>query len=1856
MSGTWSKAPLAALGWLVGCGWFGGEEAPPPREIHGLSDLEGTRLGDPPAPMATFGFDPGSSSVGPFGTAPGLVLQRAFPGEGVGDPLQVVAVFDRPMVPLGDLDSMAGSVPVTCSPGAGLKPRWAGTTTAVLVAPREGLPASTRFTCSVPAATSSLSGERLGRKVEWSFETPRLSFELLSPSAGQEGVDPAAPVEVRFSQEVTPDRARELLVVTQAGQVLPVAVRPSDRDPTALVLEGAFVPHAAVEVTLPAGAVGPEGPLPTTSPQTAAWHTYAPLSVVSTGPRDGGGSDAWLELEFTTPVPSRSVAEHLTLSPVPDGWDPPSQSWAWTRWTYGLQLAPQTTYAATLSAGVEDQFGQRTTEPTTWTFRTGDRDPTWAVPSGVSLYPANNPPVLPFRHVNLQRLTVRAGAVTPDAVRSVYGDLEVAGSDWMVPVTAPRNTSQGDVVPLQPYLSPEGYGWVATRFTSPDFGTERPIQRDGVLVVTDLGATVKLEPGATEVFVTSLATGEPVPDVAVSLRFAGRSEGEGEVPMVVTPLGATDAKGWLRFEGAPARDWRSYESEVAVLLEKGADRSVVFGEWTPTWGWFQNDGSEVRTHGFADRGLYRLGDPVHAHVSLRRADARGLSGVAGSAKWTLHEPGGADVAVGTAPVVGDGVVDVTTALPASGSLGDWSLEVETHGEGWSATTYVPVPVKAYRPAAFRVETDGPRALTAGEELTVTADARYLFGAPMNDAAVVFRAWARLQDFSPEGFEAWDFGPEATWWTADAVDEPAPALADARPKLVDGAATYTVRLDDPRFADEAFVVAVEAVVTDVDQQSLASSREVTVLPAAYGLGLKPTSWVATVGEPATVEVVAVAGDASPVGDRPVELQVVRRSFDTVRERALDGRWRYVTTTTDAPVTTGSVRTGSGPVRFSFTPAEAGLHVFVARSTDAAGKVTTSESSVYVAGGDASWARDEGRAWLVPDQREYHAGDTARVVVKGHVPGSWALVTVEREGVVWREARQLVGSSPVVEIPLSPEWIPGVRVSVAAVTGAGPQDAPDKGRPELVFGTVELPIDASDRHLAVAVTAPTESLRPRDQVDVSIAVTRGGEPARNTSVTLFAVDEAVLSLTGYSTPDAFEEMYRAHAQNVITLDNRQAVLDRAKFLTKGASPGGGGGMGEGSGPELRSKFVTTITWQSLQTGPDGTVKASFELPDNLTEFRVMAVAEQADAFGAGHEAIHVSRPLVLRAALPRVLREGDDAFAGVVVHNHTDEAHNVTVEASVEGAAELVSGSPAVIRVEAGGAAQVPFHLRGLEAGTATLRFRGEMAGEQDGLEVPLRVQRDVFLESVGTTALVDGTWTERLALPDGARPGVGGLRVSLGTTALAGTDDALEYLLDYPYGCVEQITSRGMGALALLSVRERSGSALPEARLTEVVQSVIDRLPRYASGEGGWSYWPGAFERPSIDGTRYVVEFLSAARKAGFTVPMAELSDGATWLRQTEGRWEFRQLSPEAQRRVRAEVAFALVAAGEADQGMLSLVYADREQLSLQHRAELLSALLLSAGPDGRTTELARSLESKLYVEAGGASVRDPAAARWWGSDDRSTAATLEAFVLAGDSPFTPKLALHLANSRRSGRWHDTRATAAALRALAAYALRHETQGTSVEAVITLAGQELVRDQLPVPGARTVDVAMADLASGPLVATGQRVYFASRLTYAPLVPQPREEGLWLDRRLELVDGGGPNGELVAGATVRVTLTLATPAERFDVAVRDPFPAGLEVVDTSLATASRFDAGLEDGEPAGPSDGWDEFGGRSFDHVELDDGEVRLFASSLTPGVHTYRYLLRATTPGRFAHPPARAEEMYEPENFGSTAGGAIVVAP
>lgn len=1860
------SAALASA--LVGCSLFGRDE---------LASLKGEILDGPATELAVATVDgapdipplrPGELQPVPGAPETGLRILGIAPQGEERDPSQVAVVFDRPMVALDAIAATSATVPVRCEPGITGRMRWAGTSTAVIVPDGNRFPAATRFRCAIPAGTAALDGTALEREVSWEFATERPALEQSRPSAGATDWDPKDPIVLRFNQAVDPATLAGGVSLRSAdGRSVPLKVArgegKQDR-PDVVLVRGTLAPDTAYVLTLAEGLRGAAGPLGLAAEQAIEFRTYPPLTVAEARPVAEGISPLDpIELVFSTEVDAAEVNKRITIAPPPPDGFKPGDSYESTNWSYWTRLAPRTAYTVTLAPGLVDVHGQKLAEGKSWSFTTGDLPPMLDAPDGFQVYPANNPLSLPVRHRNVSSVEVRMAPVDVNTLvfgkgTSSWRELPPGPPVGLATPPAP-NRVQITKVDLAPALNAAGRGLVRVEISSPevrDWNGE-PMPSMALLQVTDLGTTLKLGPSDATIWVTRLSDGSAVADAEVQLVQGGRSVWVGKTDRE----GLAVAKGELVPEG-----WASWSDPLWVVVRSGADVALTSHHWDQGLdGWshgvsmdFQPSDRSIAFASFTDRGVYRPGETAHVQVTLREASLAGLAVPATrEIRWSFKDPNGQELATGTGNTDAYGTWTADLALPRDGALGEHTLEVAAGDD----KTWVWIPVRAYRAPAFRTDVTGADTAVVGGSLQATVEGRYLFGAPMKGAKVRWTIGRQPLALAPKGWEEFSF--EAMPDLGDWSDRPGWESVSSGEGSLDAAGRLPVVQPVPAdTVKHPWTYTVEGTVTDTDRQQVAGRRAVDVHVAEAYPGVRGPGGLGKVGEAVTVQAAAVTPSGEAKSGVAIQLEAVRRTWDVVREKAMDGTWRWVNTVQDEPVAAGTVTSGSEARAWSFTPKDGGYYVVRARSRGLGGVEVLAETGIYVIGGDVSWARSDTRTLeLVPDRRTYAPGSRAKVLVKAPRAGMRALVTVEREGTWTRQVVTLRSTTDTVEVPITAEMLPNAFVTVLAVEGAPPADTPDAGRPGIWYGVTELKVETAGERVAVDLKTDREAYQPGDTVRIRVEARRDGRPLADAGVTLWAVDYGVLSLTAYETPDLHEVFYAARPLGVLTADNRISVYDRAHYLSKGAEAGGGGGATADG--DTRRRFETTPLWTRLTTDAKGVLEHSFVLPDNLTTFRIMAVVQdKRAAFGEAEHEVRVNRPLIARPALPRFFREGDRVLAGVVVHNNTDERVSVEVLATATGA--TLKGAPRTVDVPADGALEVPFALTGFVGPTTTLRFEAKGGGNRDAVEVSVPVSSPIPQEVVATSGSTTAEARETVALPTGATPGAGGLTVDVSASALVGTGSALDYLIDYPHGCLEQVGSRTRVALLARTLGAKAGVATAPEVLTQHVRTGLSKLEAFRAPDGGYGYWPGS--ESSGPASAYALEILTEARDAGEVVDERGLDRLAAYVRRfLSGEGVPRWWTPEMTRAAHTRAALALARAGRGDPAFNAGIWDARNELPLFAKAQLLEAVSRTTGGDARTRALTEELAAAVQVEATSAALVEREDDSWralWYGDDLGTSALVRAWIQAAPNhPLLERLARHLVSARRSGRWANTYTTAEAMLALRDYAARFESG--AVTAAVTLAGRSLLSKELGTGGQARVEVPMAELKPGELLlaATGGRLYYESRLAYAMPELPPRDEGFTLTRTYEVLEGTGGGAKVSPGAVVRVTLRAVTTVDRYNVALTDALPAGLEPVDTTFATTARAGGGVDTG-------GWTprdtgifaDDGPREwtstwvFNRRELRDDRVVLYADHMPAGIHVQSYLARATTPGDYAHPAASIEEMYAPEVFGRTEAGRFVV--
>jgi uncharacterized protein YfaS (alpha-2-macroglobulin family) len=1048
----------------------------------------------------------------------------------------------------------------------------------------------------------------------------------------------------------------------------------------------------------------------------------------------------------------------------------------------------------------------------------------------------------------------------------------------------------------------------------------------------------------------------------------------------------------------------------------------------------------------------------------------------------------------------------------------------------------------------------------------------------------------------------------------------------------------------------------------------------------------------------------------VANRPVQVRAERLDWEQVA-----GQWKeIVTASQDCPLTSAPEA-----VPCSFTSGEGGTYRITATVADDQGRPNETEIQILVAGGRPSRGLEQEAVTLVPDRKEYAAGDTAEVLVKPPFFPAQAVMTLRRSGIVRTEQFKIEGDSHILRIPIEDALTPAVVVQVDVVGAASRSDEPPgrtlPPRPAFASGLLSLSIPPRTRTLALEARPRDAVLAPGAETMIDVRL-RGPDdrPVGGADVAVVVADEAVLALSGYRLPDPLDVFYPVRPDGVLDHhlrtslllarpeDLAQALETHAAMLSSGmleaqdstgvvmrsmmampaAAKAGGIGRRE-AGPEpaafkLRSDFNPLALFAaSLPTDSEGRASVKVKVPDNLTRYRVMAIAAAgATQFGSGEAVITARLPLMVRPSAPRFLNFGDRFELPVVVQNQTDEAMTVDLAVRAHNAA-VVGAAGRRVRVPANDRVEVRFPAEAQKAGRAVFQVGGGSGTATDAAEVALPVLTPATTEAFATYGQIDGgPIAQPIAPPKDVVPGFGGLELTTSSTALQSLTDAVLYLVAYPFECAEQLSSRVLAVAALKDVLGAfQAEGLPPAEeITAAVQRDLERLRGLQDEDGGFAFWrrgDPAWPYVSI----HVAHALERAKAKGFAVPEEMLERSSDYLRRVETR--IPSAYPQDTRR--SLIAYALYVRdrlGEGDPARARALVREAGVggLSFEALGWLLPVLSKDAASTAEVAEVKRHLTNRVTETAAGAHF-----AVDYGegqhlllySNRRADAVVLEALIAAEpQSDLIPKLVEGLLGHRTAGRWQNTQENAFVLLALDRYFSTYEKTTPDFVARAWLgprfAGEHAFRGRTTERHHLEVPMAALGDPRGPtdltLAKDGPgRLYYRIGMRYAPssLVLAAADRGFTVERAYEGADRAGDvvrdrdgTWRIKAGARVRVRLTLVASSRRNHVALVDPLPAGLEALNPALRTTAPLPQGDDDDSRSPGSWWW--WRGPWFDHQNLRDERVEAFASLLFEGVYTYSYVARATTPGSFVTPPARAEEMYNPETFGRTATDRVIV--
>lgn len=1159
------------------------------------------------------------------------------------------------------------------------------------------------------------------------------------------------------------------------------------------------------------------------------------------------------------------------------------------------------------------------------------------------------------------------------------------------------------------------------------------------IIRSDLGITYKKGKAGHYVFVTDLISAAPLAGVRVRLKTYQHQ---------LIAEGMTNGEGMVDF---PASEQQVFYLEA----EKGNQRSALkLNEMSWNLTTFDVGGSEagdrgVRAFIYTERGVYRPGDPINLCAIIRNDEDTFPDGHPVS--MTISNPKNQVVFEQTKK---DGV-DGFYHFMFKGNEDDLTGKYQAKIKAGSETFTHELRIETVMAERLKVEIDAIKQQFSAQDrmFKATLISKYLFGNPAGnlDAEVTINLESVEKSFKK--YEDFSFSNQTLSY--DPVSE---TLFEGK---LDAGGEASILWTFPSFVNAPSALRGQIIAKVLESGGRASKGflNISIDPYSYYVGVKPPDLdyhYAATGQALNISAVAVDPEGAAQAGRTLNYRIYRneRRWWWEYDSRDQYRLRFKSDRSTRLVKDGRLVSGSTPATISFTFEERGEYLIeVQDGVD--GHIASFFLSAYPWGESPTEGKEAGILALKTDKEKYRPGDKA--VVSFPVPEqATILLTVEKGGkILWskwqqqaesverrawsgereakgegRDVTRTARSSQMekkIEIEVTEEMLPTAYVSVSLIQ---PHEQTANDRPLRMYGVVPINGEDAATRQELKINMPAE-LQPKQDFEVEIQTA----DRKATQLTIAVVDEGLLSLTHFDTPDPWKEFYRKQRLAIETFDlfNHVIGVNKGDILQTFSI---GGDMeldyrARQLQEEKAKRFEPVCLFSGgLTTDSNGKAKARFHMPNYIGAVRVMAVAAKGNRYGSAEKSVPVKSDLMVMPTLPRVLAPDDKISVPVTVFAMREQVGAVTVSIEVSDPLEISGENSKQLSFAAEENAEIFFSLRAKAAvGVGKIKIKAVSSKFEADSETEIAIRASSPYIRTAETKEIKPGGSGNLRIPDQGLPGTNQATISVQRRPNLKLSNRLLGLIHYPYGCIEQLTSAVFPQLYLKTFIPKSSLAFRD--IDENINAGIARLRKFQMPTGGFTYWPGRSEL-SVWGTIYGGHFLVEAKKLGYNVPSSLYNN---WLKFLQAR--VRSNEGEVQDRVYA--VYVLAAAGAPHLGAMNLLKENYlAKMNDSQRCFLAGAYRL-AGVDEAADEILRSTGMKVtdYYEFGGS----------YGSGLRDKAIILEQMTLAGYWQQAHQIADELALALSSEQWYSTQTTGYMLLALGKYLRVLEGDKTEEEKLV-----------------------------------------------------------------------------------------------------------------------------------------------------------------------------------------------------------------
>ncbi|PKR80124.1 hypothetical protein CW751_11510 [Brumimicrobium salinarum] len=867
---------------------------------------------------------------------------------------------------------------------------------------------------------------------------------------------------------------------------------------------------------------------------------------------------------------------------------------------------------------------------------------------------------------------------------------------------------------------------------------------------------------------------------------------------------------------------------------------------------------------------------------------------------------------------------------------------------------------------------------------------------------------------------------------------------------------------------------------------------------------------------------------------------------------------------------------------------------------------------------SWMSRAGRATpdganmltFSADKEEYTTGEKAKISFPSAEEGR-ALISIEDGKKVidafWIET---LDSETSFELPITPDLAPNCYVHI---TFLQPHKSTKNDAPIRMYGVVPIMVKDPLTILEPEIEMPDE-LAPESSFTIKV----NEKNSRDMTYTIAVVDEGLLDLTRFKTPNPWNHFYAREALGVRTWDLFDHVIGAYGAKVENIlTIGGDQAINPGDDTPIRFKpMVRFIGPFKLKGG--SSAKHKIDVPNYIGSVRTMVVAGQDGAYGSAEKTTPVKKPLMVLATLPRVLGPKEKVQLPINVFAMDKKVKNVQLKVKTNKYVSVVGSPNKQITFNDVGDQVVNFELEvGTLTGAAKVEVIATSGNEKSTHTIDLAVRQPNLPVTIYKEGALDGktSWKEEINLP--GMDNSNSAKLELSNIPPINLEKRLGYLIRYPHGCLEQKTSGAFPQLYLSSLIEID--AKTKARIDNNVRSVLNKIQRHQLNDGGFAFWQGG-GTSSDWGTTYAGHFMLVAEKKGYALPYGLKEKWIKYQKNQAQQWSPRNHNnyrnndlPQAYR------LYTLALAGDP---VLSAMNKLRTQddLSVQAAWRLAAAYQI-AGKNEVAKRIVKDKSTRIqpYTELG----------HTFGNNHRDQAMIIETLTLMGEKAKAAALVKKLSETLSKDRWMSTQTTAYSLMAIAQFTENNNPKD-GMKASFVYNGKTTNISSSKAIELIDLDVSGTQKSAAVEVENKGESYLFTRLiaTGVPLAGNEvsRSDHLYLDVVYRnAADEIISVDQLEQGTDFSVEVTVSNPGNRGDykeLALSQIFPSGWEIHN------QRMDMNYSGND------------GQHINYQDIRDDRVYTYFDLRKNQSKTIKINLHAAYVGEYYMPAIHIEAMYD----------------